>query len=85
MTAGTSNATGFTMTAPFAASNVGAGGRWSNRIATATDNGTAGLTLAYAEMVSGSNIITLRVSPASPNWTNANGKGADFTLYYEVD
>lgn len=80
MTTGTSNATGFTMTAPVpSGSNISL-----NSLAWYVDNGanTYGGGMAY--LPNASQIITLYTTGGSAGWTNSGSKSASFELFYEI-
>lgn len=78
---GTSNATSFTITAPFTAANTGT-------IYTAytsfVNNGSVSSTPGYAQLPSNTNVITLYQAPTLTTWTAANAKSATFTLIFET-
>jgi uncharacterized protein YaiE (UPF0345 family) len=78
---GTSNATGYTATAPVSAVTI-TNGLWQTGIPYLVDNGAASVDTGRARIPSASNIIT--ILPNSGSWTAANGKSANFTLEYEV-
>lgn len=85
MTAGTSNATGFTMSAPFAAAAI-AGMTWANRLDVVYDNGAYSTSPGKAEIISASSTITMYFNQNGTTlWTNANGKASGGTLIYEVE
>lgn len=80
-TAGTSDDTVFTITAPFNAVRR-TDGLW----AFAFNNGAQLDVPGRVSMATGSNVMTLTTSPASGGaWTNANGKRAGFTFVYETE
>lgn len=79
--AGTSNATGFTVSAPIQAATV-AGMTWMGVCAYAQDN-SAGISGAYAQIASAGTVFTLNKATGAV-WTGANGKLADFTILYET-
>lgn len=79
---GTSNATGFTMTAPFTAmatTNIA----WSTH-SQFTDNGVGSATPGFIQINSNSNVINAYTNDVGAAWTNANGKSASFVLTYET-
>lgn len=81
--AGTSNATTFTVTAPFASATI-AGKYWGTVWWTGIDNGAVLAVPGRVIIQSASNVMTVMKDMALGAWTNANGKLADFTLIYEV-
>ena len=76
---GTSNGTGFTMTAPFTAMTL-TNASWLTCGMPSTDNGTVGTTPASVAIVSGSPTINLykNTDLGVTAWTNANGKRVTF-------
>jgi hypothetical protein len=78
--AGTSNATGFTLTAPFAAAMAPIT-YFPVRL---MDNGVVSPTSGMARIASGSNVISLFTNWAGAAWTNANGKAGSFALYFRI-
>lgn len=79
---GTSNATTFTISAPFQASNPTGTVYWMNAVAYATDVGVVVAGGCYAYMTNNDTSITL--IKGATNWTNTGNKRAVFTLIYEV-
>lgn len=83
-TNGTSNATGFTISAPVTAATV-SNGNWGGNVLLAVDNGaviTATQPVVY--IASAGTVFNLHPSAALGNWTNANGKRAYFMIDYEI-
>lgn len=82
---GTSNATGFTMTAPFTSASIS---QTRNRApASVTDNGAKVNAAGQALLSSNTTTITLYsdYSEGAATWTNANGKRASFSpLVYRI-
>ena len=84
LTAGTSDATDFTITAPMTAATI-ANMVWGAATWSHDDNGAALTTPGRAFITSGSGTITIgKDSASSTTWTNANGKRTNFTLEYEI-
>ena len=82
-TAGTSNATTFTATAPVVAATI-ANMAWVAALGTTFDNGADLTTPGRCFILSASSTITLRTNMASGAWTaGSTGKRAAFTLVYE--
>lgn len=81
---GTSNATGFTVTAPFTALNI-ANNFYGTLFWTAVDNGVTLTTPGRVFIGANSNVITLQKDLSSAAWTNVGGKRADFELIYEIN
>lgn len=79
-TAGTSNATTFTMVAPISSAAVLGIGQ---ALGTGTDNG-APITLCYASIGASTTTITVAKNAPGGAWTNANGKNGTFTLTYPI-
>ena len=83
-TNGVSNATTFTLTAPFTAATV-AGMTWGSVFWSGGDNGAQLATPGRAWIGSASNIINLgKTIQADNTWTAALAKFAVFTLTYEI-
>jgi hypothetical protein len=80
---GTSDATTFTIPAPFTAATV-TNMNWRASILYAQDNGSQITTVGIAYIASAGTAFTLHTTVASGAWTNANGKRADFILTYEI-
>lgn len=81
-TAGTSNATTFTISAPVVARTV-TNAIWAVHLWGAVDNGVA-INTGIAYISSGSSTIQLNKDSIGTAWTNSGNKRADFMLYYEV-
>lgn len=85
MTAGTSNATTFTMSLPFTAVTV-SGMKWGNRLDVVYDNGAYSTSPGKVEVVSAGSVATMYFNQDGTTlWTNANGKGSGGQLVYEVE
>ena len=82
-TAGTSNATNFTITTPIAAATV-SNHTWGNTFWAGTDNGVALTAAGRAIIASAGTVITLGLDISGAAWTNANGKAASFTIIYQI-
>lgn len=80
-TVGTSNATGFTITAPFTALTL-TNMVWTAPLISATNN-SAVINTGIATIASGSATINLYIDNAGTAWTAAGTKGANMTLTYE--
>lgn len=80
--AGTSNATTFSLTAPVISANV-ASTLWMARLAYGEDNGAGSTGLDYARIANNSSQIDVYRANASTGWTNTGSKRAGFTLIYE--
>lgn len=80
--AGTSNATTFTLPAPFTAVNI-AGMVWYAPILY-TDNSAASATAGMASIAANTNVINLYKDFAATAWTAAGTKAAQFTLLFET-
>lgn len=80
-TPGTSNATSFTMTMPFAAKS----GLTVNQrcLSLIKDNGTNAVGLAI--LAPGSNVLTFSATVTGGSFTASGNKDADFTIVYEID
>ena len=86
LTAGTSNATTFTMTAPFTAMTL-TNGIWSTTAAPAVDNGVLTTTPALVRVSSASATINVykNTDGGTTGWTNVNGKVVGyFQLQYPL-
>jgi hypothetical protein len=81
-TEGTSNATTFTITAPFTSRTI-TGMRWSAYLHEAVDNGSYLTGGSYATLTTGSSTIEL-YKAAGANWTNSGSKAATFAMKYEA-
>lgn len=82
-TAGTSNSTAFTLTAPFTAATVG-NGVWLTTTFF-TDNSAQSATPGRANINTASDTINLYTTMTSAGtWTASGTKAANFTLIYEV-
>lgn len=83
-TNGTSNATGFTITAPVVAKTL-TNGLWGSTLLSAFDNGALiGTDSSPVFIGSAGTVFTLHPTQAFGNWTNANGKRANFSICYEI-
>jgi hypothetical protein len=82
-TAGTSNATTLTFTAPIASVNI-ANMVWGTTYWAATDNGSALTTIGRVWIQANSSSIGCYTNMSTGAWTNANGKAVSFTLQYEI-
>ena len=82
-TNGTSNATGFTITAPVTAATV-TNGSWGTPSTIIVDNTAIPTTPGLVWLQSASNSIVLYKDMALGAWTNSGGKRAYFTLDYEI-
>ncbi|HEX3047191.1 MAG TPA: hypothetical protein VHY08_20725, partial [Bacillota bacterium] len=82
-TAGTSNGTGFTATAPVISANI-SNAVWGNMWWSADDNGTAQTSPGRVSIGSNTNIITIDKNTAGAVWTGSGNKRASFTLIYEI-
>lgn len=81
---GTSNAVGYTISAPVTSENVGASTLSFVAIPSATDNSTV-ITTAFGEITFNSAVITVYKSAASTNWTNSGTKFVNpFTIIYPI-
>lgn len=81
---GTSNATGYTVTAPVTARTL-AGMVWSTRLTTVYDNSAYSTSPGIAQIASAGTTISLLFNQnGSTLWTNAGNKLAAFTLIYEA-
>ena len=79
---GTSNATGFTVTAPIT-SATWANGRWGAVPSQAVDGGNV-VHNSSASIGSASSSIALFLAGSTTGWTNSGGKGANFSLTYHI-
>lgn len=79
---GTSNATTFTMSAPFTAATL-TNQLWGVRCFDAYDNGAYSSDI-QAYISSGDSFITFSKGGSAAGFTNANGKGASFELFYPI-
>lgn len=79
---GTSNSTTFTISLPKVAVTDG-GNQWIESIGQATDNSTS-IDTAFVQVTSGSATAVLSKSGATPAWTAALGKGANFRITYPI-
>lgn len=80
-TAGTSNATGFTVSAPITAATV-SGGFWRNSLSFYEDNNTNYRNGGEVTIASAGTVFTL-YTPGT-NWTGSSEKRAFFQIFYEV-
>ncbi len=83
---GTSNSTGFTITAPIVPATV-TNANWLGTAPRCSDNGTIQTVPCLGDMVSASNVITFRKTSGSPaaSWTAALGKRVNcFSISYEI-
>lgn len=80
--AGTSNATTFTLTAPFTAVAI-ASDSWYAAVL-ATDNGALIANPGLASISANSNVINLYTGFALAAWTATGNKAAQFTLIFET-
>ena len=80
---GTSNATSFTMSAPFTAATVSSM-IWANALAYYVDSGSATYGNGRAAISSGSSTITLSAETGPTGWTSSGNKAATFMLIYEI-
>lgn len=78
---GTSNATGFTITAPFTSATV-SGMYWQYPSITRDNGGNAGIGDVY--IASASNSFTVEKLFTSPNFTSSGGKAGSFDMKYEI-
>jgi hypothetical protein len=80
---GTSNTTGFTVSAPFTAAT---GISWGSLFWYGYDNGAALATPGSVYISSAGTVFVLRktINGADASWTAANGKAAYFTITYEI-
>lgn len=81
--AGTSNATTYTYTAPFAAATR-TNMEWKAPLAQGFNNGAFLTVPGLAKIVSGSSTINLYTTQGEGAWTASAGKVASFTLTYET-
>ncbi len=81
--AGTSNATSFSISLPITAANNASYGCVPY---STTDNGAAQTTPAQAVIAAGGSTVILAksISGAGGAWTNANGKAASLSMFYEI-
>lgn len=79
---GTSNATGFTVSAPVAAANP-VTYQWTAPC-TGTNNGVALTAPGLVQILNNSSTINVYGNYAAGGWTASGAKGADFTLSYEM-
>lgn len=82
MANGTSNATTFTITLPFAAASEG---RQYHSLAQVVDNGAFGSVPGLLKTIVSSITADLFQDAAQTAWTNAGGKRANFSLTYEIN
>lgn len=80
---GTSNATTFTVSAPVTAVTL-SNAYWGAYCWDATDNGSAVTGTTAVNITSGASTFTLTKGASSTGWTNANGKAANFCIWYEA-
>jgi hypothetical protein len=80
---GTSNATGFTITIPVTA-KTSTNASWGGSCWAGVDNGSNLTTPPRWVILSAGTTVTLGKDTAAAAWTNANGKRAQFTGYYEI-
>lgn len=81
-TAGTSNSTAFTISAPFTAATI-TNMIWFTRAIATTDNGVIGNN-GLASIASGGTSFTITKDDSSTAFTNSGSKGTNFTLTYEI-
>lgn len=81
-TSGTSNATGFTISAPFTAANV-AGAQWGEACYFAVDNSVATANAAVS-IDPNTNVFNLLKNASFTGWTAGLLKGASFKIIYEL-
>jgi hypothetical protein len=83
MVATTSNATGFTVTLPFTASNTD----FQSFLVPAVDNGAFLTSPAKADTTANSNILTLykTIASAAASWTASGTKAANFAITYLIE
>lgn len=79
---GTSDDTVFAISLPVT-SATDAGNQWLGKVSQATDNGVS-IDTAFAVVQSASAVATLSRSAATPAWTAANAKGANFSVTYPI-
>lgn len=80
--AGTSNATGFTISAPFTAANI-TNMTWNVKAGEGVDNSV--YTSDIGVYISASSAaFTITRNGSATGWTNAGGKGANFQITYET-
>lgn len=77
ISAGTSNATNFTVTLPFAPAITTV-----LNVARVKDNGGYSTTQGTISLTAGSTTATLFRDPTGTTWTATNGKACDFTITY---
>jgi hypothetical protein len=82
VSAGTSNATTFTVAAPFAAATI-TNMRWHNNVLE-TVNNSAQILNADVTIGSGASVFTLRVAASATSWTASGQKYANFQIIYEA-
>jgi hypothetical protein len=82
--AGTSNDVAFRLTAPFTAANI-TDMTWGGVPWSITDNSVVQTAAGRVYIGANSNAIILKTSLAGANFTASGGKGASFTLSYEID
>lgn len=82
-TGGTSNATSFTVTAPIAAATV-TNQVWFNAWGSAQDNGSYLTAAGRVYISSAGTVFSLNKDMAAGTWTSSGGKGAYFTITYEI-
>lgn len=80
---GTSNANGFTVSAPFTARTV-AGHTWGNASFNAYNNSIAQSNASGVQIASGGTAFVLTLSASTTSWINSGGKSACFTITYEA-
>ena len=81
-TAGTSNGTGITISAPFTAATV-TNGFWGNVFWEGRDNGAVLAAPGRVFIGSAGTVFTVNKDLAGGNWTAANGKSVGFSMWYE--
>lgn len=83
--AGTSNATGFTVSAPFTAATR-SNALWGNSLFTTTDNGVDQTTPGVIYIASAGTVFTLAKTTAgvAASWTGSSTKRADGQITYEI-
>lgn len=79
---GTSNATGFTISAPVTAATV-TGGAWT-AWAMSNNNSAATTSTSDVYILSAGSTFTVRLASNDAGWTNSGGKSTNFTIVYEI-
>lgn len=80
---GTSNATNFTISAPYMAANIPFT-FWGNLWWLGVDNGSAVTSPGRVYIETNTNLIIVNKTFSGGSWTNANGKKVNFELMYEI-